>query len=156
MPLPSCTRFAPPSPSWYTDVDMAGLDPSVVRHALQTARSRGYLEVEISLGENHFSATLMRTPKSMPTPASAAEPETPALIDVKSPCVGYFRFDRKPLTLGESVEAGSTIATVAALGLANDVEAPATGTLVELLVEPEQAVEFGQVLARIRAPGANP
>jgi len=135
---------------------MAGLDPSVVRHALQTARARGYLEVEISLGENHFSATLMRTPSAAPTSASAIEPETPALIDVKSPCVGYFRSDRRPLTLGDTIEAGDIIATVAALGLANDVESPASGTLVELLVEPEQAVEFGQVLARIRPSGANP
>lgn len=134
---------------------MAGLDPNVVRHVLQTARARGYLEVEISLGDNHFSATLMRTPKAAPAPTHT-KAETPTLADVKSPCVGYFRADRRPLAVGDSIEAGDIIATVAALGLANDIEAPASGTLVELLVEPEQAVEFGQVLARIRPPGANP
>ena len=86
----------------------------------------------------------------------SAEPATPALIDVKSPCVGYFWAAGRPLAVGDSFEAGDIIASVSALGLANDVEAPATGTLVELLVEPEQSVEFGQVLARIRPPGVNP
>jgi len=67
---------------------------------------------------------------------------------VTAPMVGYYRAGT--LEVGAKVKKGDIIAAVAALGLANDIEAPADGEIDEVFVEPNQPVEYGQVLARIK------
>jgi biotin carboxyl carrier protein len=61
-----------------------------------------------------------------PEPAPDAEPESvwqpPALLEVRSECVGYCTL--APIAVGASVERGQTLATVEVLGIANEVVAP--------------------------------
>jgi acetyl-CoA carboxylase biotin carboxyl carrier protein len=80
----------------------------------------------------------------------------PGTIEVRSEHVGIFHRSREPggKTLAEdgiTVSAGQPIGVVETLGMSADVEAPAAGTLAELLVEDGEAVEFGQALAVIAA-----
>lgn len=67
-----------------------------------------------------------------------------------APVVGYLREVATPLAVGRKVDAGETVAEIVALGLANDVVSPASGEVVELLVEPGSPVEYGQVLAKVK------
>jgi len=131
---------------------MAELDLNLVRHTLETARKHGFGEVELAIGADHFSAILdaKPRPKTQQPDLPAEEPELPTEIEVKAGLVGYFRASKTPLEIGMEVFQGEVIGIIAALGIANDVESPATGKVVEILVEQNQPVEFGQVLARIK------
>lgn len=132
---------------------MADLDLDLIRHALDVARANGISEVDIEMGNGSFEARLGALPAVF---AGSHDADAAAdLIDASiktltSPLVGYYKPGKEPLAAGARVEKGSVIAVVAALGLANDVEAAYTGEIVEVLVEPEQPVEFGQPLATVR------
>lgn len=129
---------------------MAGLPSEVVRHALQTARKLGYAELELEVDGEAFRARLDPVAKA-PKPVAATESADPPdlTIPVKSTHVGYFRAG-KGLEVGSRVEKGKPVATILALGLSNEIEAPISGEVTEVLVEDGKPVEFGQVLARIR------
>jgi biotin carboxyl carrier protein len=97
-----------------------------------------------------------------PTPVSKGPdtptPETPQaekLVMVKTPFVGIYRraikHGAKPfVSIGDTVEEGQIVAAVEALNLLNEVEAPASGSVVELPLKDGQAVEYGQALVLIR------
>ncbi|MGV3615093.1 MAG: acetyl-CoA carboxylase biotin carboxyl carrier protein [Fimbriimonas sp.] len=131
---------------------MAELDLEIVRHALGVARQNGFAEVEVAVGEASFSARLDPMPPGAPKPAAVSEsPQEPPLTDVKAPMVGYARPGRVSLTVGEEVQKGQVVAVIEALGLANDVESPVAGEIVEVLVAPGDPVQYGQVMARVRS-----
>jgi len=120
-----------------------------VRHALELARDRRFAEVEVQVGVARFSGRL-EVRKSAPkrvAPAASSEPSAPTRIAIKSHHVGYFRAGASLPSAGESVKAHTPFGVISVLGLANDVEVPVDGVLDEVLVAPDQAVEFGQVLA---------
>jgi acetyl-CoA carboxylase biotin carboxyl carrier protein len=133
---------------------MAKLDLDLVRHALKTARENGIVDVQISIGDDSFAASLAPgkpKPKASGPSAAAVPTVSPdAIVDVKAPLVGYYRTSKIALEVGKRVEKGSAIAVVAALGIANDIEAPASGEIIEVLVQPDESVQYGQVLARIK------
>ena len=52
---------------------------------------------------------------------------------------------------GDHVDQGQCVLIVEAMKMENDLKAHLSGTLIEVLVEPGQAVEIGDVLARIEA-----
>ncbi|RYG32984.1 biotin/lipoyl-binding protein [bacterium] len=127
------------------------MDVETVRHALAVARRNGFAEVELRSGDDRFRARLEPvSPDSARRMVQAVDAGEPALAEIKSPLVGYYRNGRTPLALGQSIKAGDRIASVEALGLLSDVEAKQGGEVVELLVEDGQAVQFGQVLARVK------
>jgi len=130
---------------------MAEIDLELVRHALTVARSRGFAEVNLAAGDDTFTATLTPAPKSGSKKASKAESagEQP-LVEIKSSLVGYYQLARVPLEIGKKVKKGDVIAVVVALGIANDVESKSAGEVVEILVEANQALEYGQVIARLK------
>ena len=70
---------------------------------------------------------------------------------VTSPAVGYY-LPRAGLAPGTQVRAGDLIGHVDMLGVRQDVVAPEDGVLVGLAAEAGEAVEYGQVLARLE-PG---
>ena len=65
---------------------------------------------------------------------------------VTSPAVGIFRPD---LTPGSRVRAGDRIATVDLLGIGQDVTSPIDGTLVEVLPQAGEVVEYGEEVAAV-------
>jgi biotin carboxyl carrier protein len=76
--------------------------------------------------------------------------ETPEFGQIRSTLVGYYRPTKTPLAVGERVQHGQVVAIVSALGIANEVESTLSGEVVEVLVEPDQPVEYGQALALVR------
>jgi acetyl-CoA carboxylase biotin carboxyl carrier protein len=83
---------------------------------------------------------------------SDTEPERvwqpPALLEVRSECVGYCTL--APIAVGASVERGQTLATVEVLGIANEVVAPLPAVLEGWAVESGQPVQYGQPIAYLR------
>lgn len=71
--------------------------------------------------------------------------------EVTAPIVGTFYLSSAPGTepfvkMGSKVKKGDVICIIEAMKLMNEVEADADGTIVDILVENESMVEFGQPL----------
>lgn len=83
------------------------------------------------------------------TPASAPPAETRHTI--KAPMVGTFYRasapDAKPfIEVGQAIKEGETVCIIEAMKLMNEIEADISGSVVEILVENGQPVEYGQPL----------
>ena len=126
------------------------MDLDLVRHALAAARQNGYAEVEIGAGEAAFTARLAKLPKAKPAPVGAPVVDD-ALKAVVSTLVGYYREAKTPLAVGRAIRKGDVVGVVEALGIVTDVASRVEGEVVEVLVEPGQAVEYGQALAMVKA-----
>jgi len=111
-------------------------------------------------------------PPAPPAPAPAAAPPGPAaepparedggaggaaagLYEQKSPIVGTFYRAPSPgappfVEVGQHVSAGQVLCIIEAMKLMNEIESEISGTIVEILPENAQPVEYGEVLFRIR------
>jgi acetyl-CoA carboxylase biotin carboxyl carrier protein len=72
-----------------------------------------------------------------------------------SPAVGTYR-PRQDVSIGDRVRAGDAIGAVDMLGIPQEVLAPADGVVASSLVEPGDAVEYGQPLLVIDVVGGSP
>lgn len=133
---------------------MASIDADVVKHALTVAREYGFAEVELTNGESRFSASLEPAPRrKKPAPPTHDENGVaivPELLAVKATHVGYLRAEGGKLQVGQVIAKGDVVASIATLGLANDVESSVSGEIVEVLVKDGDSVQFGQVLAKVK------
>jgi acetyl-CoA carboxylase biotin carboxyl carrier protein len=98
-------------------------------------------------------AALPNAPATAPTAAPAARPDDRSHV-VTSPFVGTFYRRPNPdtspyISLNERVEKGQVLCIVEAMKLMNEIEADAAGTVVAILVEDNQPVEYGQPLFKI-------
>ena len=94
----------------------------------------------------------------MAGPTDAASGGTPkAVADlppghvVRAPMVGTFYASPAPdkpafVTVGQSVKAGETLGIIEAMKMFNPIEADVAGTVVKVLVETGQPIEFDQPL----------
>jgi len=83
--------------------------------------------------------------------ASAADAPGEARHTLNAPMVGTFYRasapDAKPFVeVGQAVKEGEPVCIIEAMKLMNEIEADASGTVVEILVENGQPVEYGQPL----------
>jgi len=96
-----------------------------------------------------------------PAPAAAAAPaekesKAPAadeskLVAVKSPMVGTFYRSSSPdkpafVKVGDTIGTGDVVCIIEAMKLFNEIESEVSGTIVKVLVEDAQPVEYDQVL----------
>jgi acetyl-CoA carboxylase biotin carboxyl carrier protein len=75
--------------------------------------------------------------------------------EVKSPFVGTFYASPTPndpvfVKVGDRVKKGQVLCILEAMKIMNEIEADASGELVEICLDNESLVEFGQVLFRIK------
>ena len=96
-----------------------------------------------------------------PTVAPATESAQPTdgqddgLVEVKSPIVGTFYATATPdsdpyVEVGLPVEPQTVVGIVEAMKVMNEIKAETSGTLAEVLVSNGQAVEYGQVLFKVK------
>lgn len=77
------------------------------------------------------------------------------LIESRSPIVGTFYQSSSPdappfVTVNDTVKKGDVLCIIEAMKLMNEIEAEISGTIIEVLVENGQAVEYDQPLFRIK------
>lgn len=122
-------------------------------------------------GMMQMQPQMMMAPAQAPAPAAAAAPAMPmqspteastggtakagnALPDghvLRSPMVGTFYASASPdkpafVSVGQAVKAGETLAIIEAMKMFNPIEADVSGTIVAILGENGQPVEFDQPL----------
>jgi len=125
------------------------------------------LEVEeegfrVRLGKHGVAAM----PAVMASPAAAAAPaaaETPSglpegTVTIDAPMVGTFYRAPAPdappfVDVGKSVSDDTTVCILEAMKVMNEIKAKMRGTIVEILVENAQPVEFGQPLFVVKPSG---
>ena len=86
-----------------------------------------------------------------PAPAADTPPKASNHIAVKSPIVGTFYRSASPdkpayKKVGDKVEKGDVVCIVEAMKLFNEIESEVSGTIVKVLMEDAQPVEYDQVL----------
>lgn len=90
-------------------------------------------------------------PVATSAPAADAAPKSSNHIAVKSPIVGTFYRSASPekpayKKVGDKVEKGDIVCIVEAMKLFNEIESEVSGTIVKVLIEDAQPVEYDQVL----------
>jgi len=113
----------------------------------------------------HIPAQVQAAAWSAPAPApvaavaaAPAQPEEETVPEgelVRAPMVGTFYAASSPeedafVSLGQQVTEGETMCIIEAMKMFNQIEAEASGTVVAILVENGQPVEFDQPLFVIR------
>jgi acetyl-CoA carboxylase biotin carboxyl carrier protein len=108
-------------------------------------------------------------PAAAPAPAPAApqptiplatEPGKPTkpLIEIKSPTPGTFYSAASPdaepyVRVGSRVQPETVVCIIEAMKVFNEIPADCSGVIVEVAVENQQPVEYGQVLFRVDPSG---
>lgn len=96
--------------------------------------------------------------QATPTAAAPAPVTNKNLIEIKSPTPGTFYSQEKPgspsyVAVGAKVNPKTVVCQIEAMKLFNEIAAECTGTIVEILIENKQPVEYGQVLFRVDPNG---
>lgn len=93
---------------------------------------------------------------------SAASPEAPAkpveeagVTFIKSPMVGTFYRAPSPESpsfadVGKKVGAETVVCIIEAMKVMNEIQAELSGTIIEVLIENGEAVEYGQPLFKVK------
>jgi len=91
-----------------------------------------------------------------PPPADAV-PAGPVGKTIKSPMVGTFYRSASPESppfaeVGAKVVENTVVCIIEAMKIMNEIQAEVKGTIVEVLVESGQPVEYGQRLFKVKQP----
>ena len=90
-----------------------------------------------------------KAPEPAPTPAASEAPADG--VEITAPMVGTYYAAPKPgadpfVKVGDEVEVGQVLCIVEVMKLMNNIEAKVAGTVKQILVENEEAVEHGQTI----------
>jgi acetyl-CoA carboxylase biotin carboxyl carrier protein len=99
-------------------------------------------------------AVPVAAPAASTTPVPAAAPQVSdddKYIAIKSPMIGTFYRSANPespslTNIGDKVESGKAVCIIEAMKLFNEIESEVSGTIVKVMVENAQPVEYDQVL----------
>jgi acetyl-CoA carboxylase biotin carboxyl carrier protein len=96
-------------------------------------------------------ARLAAAPAPASAPVESAESELPAGHVVRSPMVGTYYASAKPdappfVKIGQAVKVGDTLGIIEAMKMFNQIEADKAGTVIAVLGENGQPVEFDEPL----------
>ncbi|MEQ9398566.1 MAG: acetyl-CoA carboxylase biotin carboxyl carrier protein [Longimicrobiales bacterium] len=148
-------------------IDESSLDSiEIERGGTRVRLSKSAPGVPVSMVNATAAAPAPAAAPAAPAPAAApagvgAGMEAPAppvntsnLVDVESPMVGTFYRSPAPdapayVEKGKRIAKGDTLCIIEAMKLMNELESEVEGTIVEVLIENGQPVEYGQVLFRV-------
>ena len=123
---------------------------------------------EISYSDKEFSVSVSKSinVNALPQSSSSSSSKDPSVDDntnsdyqndpraIKSPMVGTVYLQPEPgankfIKVGDDVKSGQTLLIIEAMKTMNPIESSIQGKVTKILVENEQAVEFGQPLVLV-------
>ncbi len=144
------------------------IEADLVRQLAELLNQNDLTEIEVEDGSRKIvvkrQIAVAAAPVAAPAPVAAASPapaaEAPAVPagphpgTVKSPMVGTVYLSGEPgaspfVAPGQKEEAGDTLLIVEAMKVMNTITAPRAGTVVQVLVQDAQPVEYDQPLVVI-------
>jgi len=145
------------------------MDIRKIKKLIELLEESGVAEIEIHEGEESVRISRYGQTQAVAMPAAApmqtiieaapaavapAKDDAPAPIkghQVVSPMVGTFYRAPSPgakvfVEIGQRVSEGDTLCIIEAMKILNQIEADKSGTIVDILVENGQPVEYGETL----------
>ncbi|PIK14485.1 acetyl-CoA carboxylase biotin carboxyl carrier protein [Halobacteriovorax sp. JY17] len=106
-------------------------------------------------GATPVTAQVMSAPVAAPTTVAAGTATNDGALEVTCPFVGTFYRSPSPedavyAKVGDRVTKGQVLCIVEAMKIMNEIESDVSGEIVEICVENETYVEFGQVLFKVK------
>jgi acetyl-CoA carboxylase biotin carboxyl carrier protein len=176
--LPSPDDTAPLTASRPATTPREAIDTRLVRRLADILKDTDLSEIEVERGDLKIRVARQATvvaapamvaappmlaaataapaapPPTAPNPAPEPQGDTLRGEVVKSPMVGAVYLQPQPgakrfVQVGETVTAGQTLLIVEAMKTMNPIPAPKGGTVLKVLVEDGQPVEFGEPLVVI-------
>jgi len=143
------------------------MDLNTLKEFIEIAKKSGVAELEYESQGTKLAVKLVGTTLVSHAPAMAMPTTNPVtiqsvdsnknkgLIEVTSPFVGTFYRSASPTSdsyakVGDRVAPGKVMCIVEAMKIMNEIESDVSGEVVEICVENETYVEFGQVLFRVK------
>jgi len=101
------------------------------------------------------SSPASAAPVAQPQAAAAGETKDEGLVEIKSPMVGTFYGTPSPdseayVEVGSAVSPQTVVCIIEAMKVMNEIKAETAGTIAQILVKSGQAVEYGQVLFKVK------
>jgi acetyl-CoA carboxylase biotin carboxyl carrier protein len=139
-----------------------------LKEFINLARETGAMELEFSQGEEAYRIAFASATHgvqhvlapSAPMPVAAQAAGAPAALksnylEIKSPFVGTYYKSPSPSAAayvkpGDKISKGKVLCIIEAMKIMNEIESEISGEIVEICVENESFVEFGQVLFRVK------
>ena len=144
------------------DKEKLAIDPDIVRELARLLDETGLSEIEFERDGQRVRVARQAQPSALPPARLAAAADTPLAelpqVDpakhpgfVTSPMVGTAYVGPEPgarpfVEVGSQVKAGDTLLIVEAMKTMNQIPSPRAGTVVQVLIEDGQPVEFGEPL----------
>jgi len=155
-------------------------DVAKIKELIEIMKENDLVKIDIQHGEDRIALRRALPPQSpasvghilttMPGAISAtapseaqaafanqgpAAPESDEYLEIKSPIVGTFYEAPSPdsdpfVETGSSVNSQTVVCIIEAMKVMNEIKAETSGEIVERLVTNGQAVEFGQVLFKVK------
>ena len=139
------------------------VDRDLIHELTKLLDETGLTEIEIEqdgqrvrVARNAAPSPAPAAPRAAPAPQPVAAPLDPAKHPgvVNSPMVGTAYAAPEPgakpfIEIGTQVKAGDTLLVVEAMKTMNQIPAPRAGTVIQILFEDGQPVEFGEPLVII-------
>ena len=150
--------------------DTSQIDKTLIRDLAELLNETSLSEIEVEHGDLRVrvartaAAPVAVAAAAAPPPAAAAPAPAPAQPAaeveadgpglVTSPMVGTAYYASSPgaepfVKVGDSVTKGQTVLIVEAMKTMNQIPAPVSGTVQEIVVSNGQPVEYGEPLLRI-------
>lgn len=137
-----------------------------VEKFIKMAKDQGVAELKYDDGKKKFHVVLGGRPQYIEYPQDPIDsrpktnskknsPKEEGVVEITSPFVGTFYAQANPdsspyVQVGDKVSKGQVLCIVEAMKIMNEIESETSGTIVEMCVENENYVEFGQVLFKIK------
>ena len=145
------------------------MDLKKVKELIDIMKENDLVELEVVDGDSKVhlkgpqAAVPVMTPVSMPAAPAApvaaasapAEAVDDGLINIESPIVGTFYPAPSPdsdpyVKVGDQVNADTVVCIIEAMKVMNEIKAETGGVIAEVCCKDGEAIEFGQVLFKLR------
>ncbi|MEI7804784.1 MAG: acetyl-CoA carboxylase biotin carboxyl carrier protein [Hyphomicrobiales bacterium] len=144
----------------------SGIDRDLIKELAKLLEETGLTEIEIGHEGQRVRVARNVTVAAMAAPASAARGPAPAAVGITSiapidpakhpgavisPMVGTAYGSPEPgakpyVEVGSTIKAGQTLLIIEAMKTMNQIPAPRSGKVIQILFEDGQPVEFGEPL----------
>ena len=150
-------------------------DLKKIKELIKIMQDNDLVEVEIKHGDDKISlkrsqpqqttitAIPMVSPNVLPgangiestQQDKSAGAEQQNLLEIKSPIVGIFYATPSPdsdhcVEIGSQVDPQTVVCIIESMKVMNEIKAETSGTIVKILCKAGQAVEYGQVLFKVK------
>ena len=147
------------------------MDLKKVKELIDIMKENDLVELEVVDGDSkvHLKGPQSAAPvmASVPMSAAPAAPVAPAaapspaeavddgLVNIESPIVGTFYQASSPdsepyAKVGDTVDADTVVCIIEAMKVMNEIKAETSGVITEVCCKDGEAIEFGQVLYKVR------